>query len=203
MDQANSWLNAHATAVGYLALTGVLVLLGERIRRAVRQWRAPLPETEQQIMAVSERRLFSMPARARLVRGALTGLAVPGGLSLFSLGALLISGRYQVRTGSREDELVLFVATLAGSSVWMAILMLCMPWCRRLTVAVVAGSAAILPLVAGVVASQDNHLTHWTAGATWASILFSVAIGGGSGLVLSHNMHRVEAARQSLETSST
>ena len=103
------------------------------------------------------------------------------------LGLAVFGGRYQSCSKSgREicDMYLLAVTYPIGAAAMGAILGACYPLCRRLWLAVLVGTAAMLPWFAGIAISNVKTRAQWTEADSWLVGICSLLIGAGLGYTI-------------------
>ena len=119
--------------------------------------------------------LWSRSTTMALMTGVLFGM-----FDLLILGLAVFGGRYQSCSKSGHDvcDYYLLVVTYpVGAAAMGAILGACYPLCRRLWMAVLVGTAAMLPWFAGIAVSDIKTRARWTEGDSWLVGICSVLMG--------------------------
>jgi hypothetical protein len=107
-----------------------------------------------------------------------------GMFDLLVIGLALFGGRYQTCSRSGHDVCDYYLLALTypiGAATMGAIFGACYPLCRRLWLAVLVGTAAMLPWFAGIAISDVKTRTRWTEGDSWVVGICSVLMGAALG----------------------
>jgi hypothetical protein len=107
-----------------------------------------------------------------------------GMFDVLILGSALFGGRYQSCSKSGHDicDMYLLAVTYPiGAAAMGAIFGACYPLCRRLWLAVLVGSVAMVPWFAGIAVTNVKTEARWTESDSWLVGICSVLMGAALG----------------------